>query len=61
LTDRQLFAFSTPETTAFFSKAFLSFSTSRPLENQLWTRLFAYTGTVNTFRCDARRRNRRCV
>lgn len=41
----------------FFSRGFLSFSTSRPLENQPWTRLFAYTETVNSFRCNVRRRN----
>jgi hypothetical protein len=49
LTDRQLFAFSTAEITVFFSRAFLSFSTSRPIGNWRWTRFLAYTGTVNTF------------
>jgi hypothetical protein len=39
LTGHQLFAFSTPKITILFSRAFLSFSTSRSLENPYWTRL----------------------
>jgi hypothetical protein len=43
LTDRQLSALTVENIVAFFSRAFLSFSTSPSLENQRWTRLLAYS------------------
>jgi hypothetical protein len=57
LTEMPLPAYKQPKLTALFSRVFLSFSTPQCLEKRLWTRLLAYTGTVNSFPFMRSRRN----